>query len=142
MTDVEKREKVISGLEYCLDRSKEKVHCGDCPYWQDDFESGCHIYDMIRDALDLLKEQEPRVLTVDELNLAADESVICYVEFFDKLAVNVTAPHLIGTGKWVNIPYLGTVISRTARVDAYNREWRCWNHKPTDEQRKAVPWDD
>lgn len=57
------REKVISGLKYCLDRSKEKVHCGDCPYWQDDFESGCHIYDMIRDALGLLEAQKPVITT-------------------------------------------------------------------------------
>ena len=23
----------------------------------------------------------------------------------------------------------------------YNRKWRCWTDKPTDEQRKAVKWD-
>jgi hypothetical protein len=58
MTD---REKVIRGLRYCLERSQEKVHCGDCPYWIDDFESGCHVYDMMRDALALIKEQKERI---------------------------------------------------------------------------------
>ena len=137
MPDEEKREKVRRGLVECV---KGNISgCIKCPYYayqQDHMD--CMDW-ILQDALDLL---EPRVLTVDELTLAADESVICYVEFFDKLAVNVTAPHLIGTGKWVNFPYLGTVMSRTSRVDAYNREWRCWNHKPTDEQRKAVAWDD
>ena len=22
----------------------------------------------------------------------------------------------------------------------YNKEWRCWTSRPTDEQRKATPW--
>ena len=27
-------------------------------------------------------------------------------------------------------------------TDSYNVTWRCWNTKPTEEQREAVKWDD
>ena len=57
------REKVMRGLRYCLERSQEKVHCGDCPYWFDDFESGCHVYDMMRDAIELLEVKDVEIKT-------------------------------------------------------------------------------
>ena len=30
---------------------------------------------------------------------------------------------------------------RIFECDEYNRTWRCWSARPTDEQRKAVKWD-
>lgn len=27
-------------------------------------------------------------------------------------------------------------------INKYNKTWRCWTTKPTDEQRKATPWDE
>ena len=57
------RKKVIDGLEYCMKRlQNEKIHCGECPYWYDDFESGCHILDLFRDASYLLKKEETKII--------------------------------------------------------------------------------
>ena len=49
------REKVITGVDICLSR----FHCGeDCPYYNAENHSGC--MELLRkDALELLKEQEP-----------------------------------------------------------------------------------
>ena len=26
------------------------------------------------------------------------------------------------------------------RIDKYNKGWRCWTQRPTDEQKEATPW--
>ena len=54
------REKVIQGLECC---SKDKDHCNECPYYS---EEDC--WQLERDALELLKEQEPVIQKVDMNN--------------------------------------------------------------------------
>lgn len=59
MTDAEKREKVIKGLECCATNRLRREDCEamDCVYL--DLESHGCIHQLIRDALALLKEQEP-----------------------------------------------------------------------------------
>lgn len=91
------------------------------------------------EAIDSLKT--PRVMTLEELNLSADESVVCYVEFRGKPAVNVTAPYCRDARKyWISFPFIGVEFVKTSHVDACMREWRCWTSRPSDEQRKAVKW--
>lgn len=57
MTEQEKREKVIKGLECCIKYPNEYGDCmgGDCPYGP---RIGCHE-ELMRDALALLKTREP-----------------------------------------------------------------------------------
>ena len=50
------REKVIKGLEVCIDREPGKYDCYKCPYETDG--NDCDI-NLSKDALALLKEQEP-----------------------------------------------------------------------------------
>ena len=58
MTEQEKREKVIKGLECCNSLHNDSiVKCAtDCPYWE--FDAKCRGF-VMRDALALLKAQEP-----------------------------------------------------------------------------------
>ena len=72
----------------------------------------------IRDALELLKEQEPRVLTWDEVKQAE----VCWVEVRGKE------------------PY-ATLDAADWNPKYYGKEIRCWNTKPTKEQREEVKWD-
>ena len=72
-----------------------------------------------RKALELLKEQEPRVLIWDEVKQAE----VCWVEERDKE------------------PY-ATLDAADWNQEYYGKEIRCWNAKPTKEQRDAVKWDD
>lgn len=56
MTDEEKREKVIRGLEICSITPLYRVHCHNCPY-NNGNSIGCMV-ELMKDAIALLKEQE------------------------------------------------------------------------------------
>lgn len=107
------REKVIRGLAIC----STPICRTDCPY-DNGKVSGC-IVTLMKDALELLKGQEARVMTKDEANGA-----------------EVTWLEVRG-----NEPY-ATLYANTFKPESYGKYYRCWNYKPTDEQRKAVKWDD
>lgn len=104
-------EKVIQGIDMCLHR----FCCGaDCPYYSE----GC-MEQLREDALVLLKEQEPRVLTWEE----AEKAEVCWLE------------------QRGYEPY-ATDDADTWNPEIYGKVYRCWSLKPTDEQRKAIKWDD
>lgn len=138
------REKVIKGLEKCI----EHEDCGDCPYvnaCSDPFESAVPC--LMKDALELLKEQEPRVITREELKQF--EGSPCWFES--------SGTYMGKDGFWI-IPtmfrtfFAGMIMSYTSVLDgvgdcgelglsAYNKAWRCWTARPTTEQREAVKWE-
>ena len=66
MTD---REKVIKGLEICVNRVPGKYDCNECPYEIDG--NYCEI-NLAKDALELLKEQEAVVHCGDCENFCFD----------------------------------------------------------------------
>lgn len=140
MTDAEKREKVIRGIEYCLLRSQEKVHCGDCPYWYDDFESGCHVYDMMRDALALLKEQEPRMLTESEAKQYTNGEE--KYEYSDKPPLYIehkkAQPFYI---KWATLEVVGAWMKDLNMKQEYGKTFRFWTSRPSPEQMRDTPWE-
>ena len=142
MTDIEK---VIKGLECAIGTRGIKT-CDDCPYDNDFNCIGCDI--VMRDALALLKEQEPRMLMLEELKQS-----VCPCWFESRNT------YMGQEGFWI-IPdffterlmhYVFSIPSKHknhtdyAYSDlgqaSYNRTWRCWTSKPTDEQRKAVKWE-
>jgi len=103
------------------------------------------------DALALLKEQEPRVMTFEEVcNLKYDDVV--YYQGINTNSVEsaiilhgkkmvpevntrvIQFRHAGGTGGWNGI--------NNADLNGYGKKWRCWTSRPTDEQRKAVPWNE
>lgn len=121
MTD---HDKVIKGLEHCADDG-----CKGCPYNED-----CYMEDgltaLVRDALAMLKAQEPRVLKPNEIcNLTFDSAWVELKHNKDLTLVEWDKPTLL-TLLWTVGPW-----------DSYGKLWRCWTHRPTDEQREATPWD-
>lgn len=101
-----------------------------------------------KDAIAMMKEQEARVMTREELKQF--EGSPCWFESH--------GTYMGKEGFWI-IPYMFTcyqtmyyvfpLLSANERGDvhyselglsAYNKAWRCWSAKPTDEQRKAVKW--
>ena len=130
------REKVLKGLEQCVNGE-----CASCPYQNSEDLGSCFDIDvLLSDTLALLKAQEARVMSLEELNLDADESVICYSEFCDSRVVNVTAPFCYPGDRLVQLPYIGTEYRNWVDPEQYGVLWRCWTARPTDEQRKAVKW--
>lgn len=134
------REKVVCAIENCIGQPK----CKDCP-WE-----GCEVehevvnsvpYGLLRDALALLKEQEPRILDWDEIK----NYPMVYGEF---RGIKEIYPLIITVDDWgrclswnpginVSDEFLLVVSDEEDR-----RNTRCWNHMPTEEQRQAVPWDE
>lgn len=53
------REKAIRGLEHCV--GEDRPNCENCPYLMDLVGTGCYLR-ILRDALDILKEQEPKMV--------------------------------------------------------------------------------
>ena len=167
---MDKREKVIKGLE-CLSDTTEaiwptKERCENCP-WGDSFLNdfgfetwACRSIDCAKDALALLKEQEPHWISVED-GLPQEHDTI-----FAKL---------YGTDKWRNSMFLkvsddvrvvkvyrdgtkrvhhdhtvdGRWDSERKGLDVYghvthwmpNPELPLCTSRPTDEQRAATPWE-
>ena len=135
MTDAEKREKVIRGLECCALGSFGT--CEGCPYTE---ETRCSEH-LCGDALALLRKQELRVLTPEEIRSGAVE--VAWVEDRDKVEVVPGIWFRLsneGEDEAVDIHIRDGFVG--ARLAVYGKLWRCWTAKPSDEQRKAVKWND
>ena len=130
------REKVIRAIEYCLAGCSEK-----CPYFFSEYclsSDGIENKSLLRDALELLKAQEPRVMTFEEVN--GMQWDYCYVEdevMMDKVQRMMYGTHRIHCITWPSI----ASYKMSYGENGYGKRWRCWTQKPTDEQRKAVKWD-
>ena len=74
----------------------------------------------------LLKEQEPRVLTPDEVKVAE-------VVWFEARNHAHIVPMLIAGKRFTD---------ETADWFRYGHDWRYWSARPSDKQREEEPWDD
>lgn len=126
------REKVIQALESHI----LGMQCESCPY-HDECDYTDEMPAVLGDVLDLLKEQEARVIPLSEL-----------LTFDAKWQFN-TPPYLcteeIDTKRmwwrsWKDI-YHSIRCEGTMGSNNYGTEWRCWTFHPTEEQRKAAAWD-
>ena len=144
----ELRKKVINALENCLRVPK----CQDC-YWEECEEPDCKKvelpYKLAYIAMEKLKAQEPRVMTLGELKNSSD--CPCWFESH--------GTYMGRKGFWI-IPYMFSVTGMMSYVFplmqtdergnthyselgtyVYGKVWRCWTSRPTDEQREAVKWE-
>lgn len=142
------REKVIKGLRICF----AITHCDGCPYEVESRkitrvtpEDHCPI---LEDVLALLEEQEPRVLTADELYLMEHKCV--YLERRNSKLYSTEPSIVRGTSKALFCQYKYILMRENKISDVryssdYNKEtksgWRCWSAKPTEERRKEVKWE-
>ena len=89
--------------------------------------------------LALLKEQETRVMTLDEVK--SFDWDYCYLEeerLPGKEYRSVCGDYALTCITW---PCIASM--RIQHGDnSYGKRWRCWTTKPTGEQRKAVKWND
>lgn len=124
-------EKVIRGLELCAydpdpgQELKEIRSCPECPYYR----AGCSPQ-LIRDALALLQEQEPRVMTLDEVIHSKDWIWYQWKNTHCGWAIAVNCD-----GKWIEWED-----STTDQLCKYGKKWRCWTSRPTPEQMRDTPW--
>ena len=146
MTD---RKELIEVLEHCM-----KDDCNGCPNHYTDGRMACddYIYGMsasmpvarIQDAVDLLKEQRAHIMTIDQLEDALDTVVWLETPVSENLAdgysLIMAYSHKRG---WMlfDSPFGDNQSQDRLEYSEYGKSWRCWNKRPTDEQRQAVEWD-
>lgn len=146
MTNQEKRGKVIKALELCTSKieTRTRVPCEICPYYNEKYhgvymDGCCNMRSLQRDMLILLKAQEPRVMTLEEV-LAAE---VVYAEDIDKAEI---IPVLVDRRAHDRIVLVrarlmgGPSLTIYPLISEYGKYWRCWTSRPTDEQREAEPW--
>lgn len=144
MTEQEKREKVINGLECC--GKCNRYECNNCGYLCEDncYSALCDdavallkeqerdLHDMKEDLDDTLKDnmrlaellntQEPRILTYEEAMLDTDCDVV-WIEMKGPM------PCIDDDGGMLEF-----------KKEEFGKTWRPWSSVPTDEQREATPW--
>jgi hypothetical protein len=126
------REKVIRGLECCItcdpDGSRE---CKKCPYRRKGITNEPCFNALHADALALLKEQEPRVMTKEEVIHSNDWIWYQWKNTHCGWAVAVNCD-----GKWIEWED-----STTDQLCEYGKKWRCWTARPTPEQMRDTKWE-
>ena len=125
-----KLEKIIADLDALIDYwvADDGVH--------DDIFNGVSMLktlDEARDALELLKEQEPRVLTLEEV-LKANP---VWFETHGLLLPAIIDHEESKAGDCVIV--FGEFDGSYYPINRYNKKWRCWTARPTDEQREGIP---
>lgn len=110
---------------------------------QDDWRE-CHsdseVQEIARQTLAMLKDQEARVLTLDEA--AADQEVWTEAKLrgTERIPLFISILWLTDDAKDFELELIGTSRRVFMLAKEYRKTWRCWSSKPTDEQRKAVKW--
>ena len=142
------REKVIEGLHCCS--HTDGVDCIDCPYNISD--SDCTAL-MSMDVLDLLKGQEPRILSLVEAidgknGLEIDPYVFVEIKGREDIFIGE-----VNDVSHYNYPNLSFDVGECFQINRsfpasniylntdYMKTVRCWTHKPSKEQRKSVKWE-
>ena len=97
--------------------------------------------DAAKGAAELLKEKEPRVLTLDEVKKLPTETDV-WIQHAGKLADDVIRAATVSevTNASISFWFGGSLYYKNYGEKPYG--WICWTSRPTDEQRKAVKWDD
>ena len=136
--EMDEREGVIYDIERCICRAPDA--CRDCSKYSDDSTVIRCMEELLKDALALLKAQEPRVMTLEEV--LEQNWDYCYLEYD---AVRGREAQIFSGGRhrltcvtWPSI----TSMRLSPGDKEYGKRWRCWTSRPTDEQREAVKWND
>ena len=137
------REKVIAHLDDLRQFADVDVHPVVSPENWDIYSTLCDYIDQIKEEVEtLLKEQEPRVLTLEEIKkLQSLRDGAIWLETFEDNVVYPALPEI----SLQNVTYLVAIPFRDYRDwlnnEYYGKTWRCWTSHPTKEQREATPWE-
>ena len=154
---MEQFEKVCKGLEELRNFADTKVHPIVSPENWGVYSDLCDLIDEFgTDALALIRQQRERikeleaaraarVMTLEELEDALD--TVVWVEepefenFADHYALIMAYSHKVGFVR-VSFGFAEMPVDCEYEYEDYGKKWRCWTQRPTDEQRKAVKWDE
>ena len=129
------RGKVIYDIGRCICHVPDA--CKDCSKYGGDNAIRC-MEELLADALTLLKAQEPRVMTLEEV-VKTERNTPIYIDqrygmhgwdIYD--GVDIQAKDIVTGAPWASNEFWGW--------DEYGKTWRCWTSRPTDKRRAATPW--
>jgi len=140
VTDAEKREKVIKGLECCMVGDGHSPKCELCPYTTVGDDT-CQTMDaLFAEAIALLKAQEPRVVKISELT--SGEPMLVWLEDIDKKETVAGMIFDYVPGRFgFKLTDIANMDRIYPRIEEYMTRWRCWDKMPTDDQKEAVKWE-
>ena len=130
--------KVIKGLELCLQGDSNFCELS-CPYYQ---QCGAFYENneaLLKDALSLLKAQEPRVMAYDEMMKAE----ICFLEVKGIEEIDPFIRYEVDDKSYWSSPYTNNEdnpFELLVEQEEYLINARCWTSRPTDKQREAAEW--
>jgi len=133
MADIEK---ILNGFRHCFPETEEDglLNCDDCPYEESCSASSADVVSMptciFEDVYELLKEQQPRVLSKREVYDLSDETDVWCEQRDSK---RVAAMTTLGEKYFMHTPLFAMGLE--------SNDIRFWTKRPTEEQRKAVPWE-
>lgn len=89
----------------------------------------------------MLKSQEPRVMTLEEVEDALDTVIWVDRPDFDNSSDEYALIKSYSRKEgYMTIAYFCGYHDATMFYNLYGKKWRCWDKRPTDEQREAVKW--
>lgn len=131
MTDADKLNRVINSLEFCLKGLSDL-----CPYRNSDAPGGCRD-ELMYDAMTMLEKQKAKIISLNE----ADKLPYVWLES-DQGGLGLRRVRIVPEDSTaVGIMAFG-LQTTFHEASIFEKHFRCWSEKPTDEQRKAVKWDD
>ena len=95
----------------------------------------------MRDALALLKAQEPRVMTLGDLR---DIGSVWELNTPPYLWMEINPSYRWTRGFWVAWREIYDMIDGlhpTYDADNYGKMWRCWTSRPDEKRREETPWE-
>lgn len=144
------QEKVLRGLDSCgfYDGIPNICEVTECPYR--DNKCGC-VHELAHDAglliSELLKVQEPKVMTWQDIIGAIIECKPLYIEVKD------SEDKESSDDRWAMVTQYGDsltngmicamssyITKETLFEHWYNKTWRCWTAKPSLKQMEETPW--
>ena len=134
------REKVIAGLKCCATNRLRREDCEaiNCTYL--DLEGRGCIHQLIRDALAMLKAQEPRVMTMEEAQANVQNGPFIIVEVRDSTGSEVDFGVLVGDYYEMSEGSVLTVEDFGMMKDDYGKRFRLWTSRPDEKRRAETPW--
>ena len=133
------REKVVEKLQAIDAYFRESFNAMDGTLACEQFREWSNAAE---DAIALLKAQEPRVMTLEEVENAID--TVAWEEEEDIVGNDRAHYVLIESysrkAKKIWINFVGTIFAVDGDYDSYGKTWRLWTSKPDKATREATPW--
>ena len=98
--------------------------------------------DALTKAIEALTAQEPRVLTLEELRSLDGTDHFVWLEDNGEYELYDCYAEVTTYQNNVELNTFGREVEFEPDNEEYGKTWRCWSARPTEEQRKAVKWDD